>query len=126
MVGSDSPGESRHVHLSSAPTVVGRVRFAETELASEGPDVRPFTQFRDNDFYADAMQVEEWAVLNDGEFVQATSALTLKSLRVGIDQATEVAHHLAERLARAEQLAGRLREAARSASDHGLTKPSEF
>jgi hypothetical protein len=122
MAGYDSPGESRRGNPIEA-RVVGHFDEA-TELAKEAPDVRSFTPFRDHDFYADAMQVEEWAVLNDGELKLATSALTLKSLVVGIDQASEVAAQLAERAERAQQLAGRLRQAARAASDHGLVVPT--
>lgn len=120
----DSPRESPRPPLHAR--VVGHFGEA-TELAKEAPDVRAFTPFRDNDFYSDAQQVEEWAVLNDGELKLATSALTLKSLVVGIDQATDVAAELAGRAERAQQLAGRLRQAARAASDHGLVVPvSDF
>lgn len=119
MAAYDSPGESADIHTTS-----GRVQLrGETE---EAIDVRPFHALRDVDFYADAEQVQQWAMLNDRQFEQATLDLQLKSLLVGIDQATDVGRELMVRAERAQRLAGQLREAANAASHHGLATPSEF
>lgn len=82
---------------------------------------RPFDPYIDNeDWYTDERQIADWAESAEARFEEAVSALSLVAVRVGITQAERVANEHRRRATQADELAQRLRNAARDASEHGM------
>ena len=85
------------------------------------PDLpQAFDPYEDEgSWYDDERQIDDWAESNDARFEEAANASSLLAVRVGISKAERVATEHRRRAERADELAKRLRQAARETSEHG-------